>query len=91
MVSHSPPHYSNFLASERTGPADNDVADQEAFWENKIDSAYRPGYGTVLFFEDDAVVKGWQENMPPLASVGTALHIKWTVLIVWIGVHRVVG
>ncbi len=51
--------------------------------------AFRNGYGTVLFFEDDNVVKGLQEQFPPYAdkfpeyaqqSSGMLQYIVWTAL-----------
>ncbi|AHF07685.1 nitroreductase family protein [Desulfitobacterium metallireducens] len=56
--------------------------------ENKIKS-FRDGYGTVLFFEDQSVVKGLQEkfalyadNFPiwSLESAGLLQYIVWTAL-----------
>jgi predicted oxidoreductase (fatty acid repression mutant protein) len=35
-----------------------------ALYTKKIDE-YAAGYGTVLFFEDQAVLEAWGKNMPP--------------------------
>lgn len=43
------------------------VSKTEEAWkrtEEKVNSSFLSGYGTVLFFEDMAVVKGLQEQMP---------------------------
>lgn len=39
-------------------------AEQFAQTESKIDKSFASGYGTVLFFEDETVVKGLQESFP---------------------------
>lgn len=44
-------------------PADAFVAT-----ENKINSCFQCGYGTVLFFEDESIVKGLQESFPLYAD-----------------------
>ncbi len=36
--------------------------------EQKIDKSFASGYGTVLFFEDEEVVKGLQANFPAYAD-----------------------
>ncbi len=36
--------------------------------EEKIDGAFRSGYGTILFFEDMDVVAGLQEQFPSIAT-----------------------
>lgn len=43
------------------------IVPEEAFTKTveKIDGSFACGYGTVLFFEDQAVVKGLQEAFPP--------------------------
>jgi len=33
-------------------------------YKKKVDSTYRPGYGTVLFFEDHKVLEEWGQKMP---------------------------
>lgn len=57
--------------------------------ENKIDNAFASGYGTVLYFEDQNVVKEFQERFPlyadnfPIWSEQTsAMHqlTVWTLL-----------
>lgn len=57
--------------------------------ENKIDSSFASGYGTVLFFEDQSVVRGLQDAFPtyqdkfPVWSQHTAaMHqlVIWTML-----------
>lgn len=36
--------------------------------EQKIDTSFASGYGTILFFEDQDVIKGWQEQLPTFAN-----------------------
>ena len=57
--------------------------------ENKIDGAFTAGYGTVLFFEDQTVVKRMQEafptyaeNFPVWSNHTSAMHqlAIWTML-----------
>ncbi len=57
--------------------------------EGKIDGAFACGYGTILFFEDQAVVKGLQEafgayadNFPGWSLQTSAMHqfAVWTML-----------
>ncbi len=57
--------------------------------EKKIDSSCRSGYATVLFFEDQAVVRGLQEKFPlyadsfplwSLQSSGMHQFVVWTAL-----------
>ena len=64
-------------------------ADRFAATEEKINSSFRSGYGTVLFFEDQAVVKGLQQQFPlyadnfpvwSLQSSGMHQHVIWTAL-----------
>lgn len=64
---------------------------EEAFkqTEAKIDGAFASGYGTVLFFEDQSVVKGlqaafplYQENFPGWSVQTSGMHqlVVWTML-----------
>lgn len=64
---------------------------EEAFvaTEKKIDGAFASGYGTVLFYEDEAVVEGLQEafpsykdNFPVWSHHTSAMHqfTIWTLL-----------
>ena len=57
--------------------------------EAKIDNSFEAGYGTVLFFEDTAVVEGLQkqfpsykENFPVWSQQTSAMHqfAVWTML-----------
>lgn len=57
--------------------------------EKKIDGSFASGYGTVLFFEDQDVVKGLQEsfpgykdNFPKWSQQTSAMHqyVIWTML-----------
>lgn len=57
--------------------------------EAKIDGAFAAGYGTILFFEDQSVVKGLQDafplyadNFPIWSQHTTAMHqlAVWTML-----------
>ncbi len=63
--------------------------DQFADTENKVNTGFASGYGTILFFEDQAVVKGLMDNFPlykdnfPVWSQHTnAMHqyIIWAAL-----------
>jgi uncharacterized protein len=67
------------------------IVPAEAFsaTENKIDGAFAAGYGTVLYFEDQTVVKGLQdafpayaENFPVWSNHTSAMHQLsiWTML-----------
>ncbi len=47
----------------------NTSADQFQQTQAKIDGSFASGYGTVLFFEDQAVVKGLQTNFPLYSDV----------------------
>jgi hypothetical protein len=38
-------------------------------YKKKVDSTYRTGYGTVLFFESHKVLKDWGEKMPNYSKV----------------------
>ncbi|NDV58020.1 nitroreductase family protein [Bacteroides sp. 519] len=57
--------------------------------ENKINTCFQSGYGTVLFFEDESIVKGLQkafpsyaDNFPGWSLQTSAMHqfATWTVL-----------
>lgn len=57
--------------------------------EEKINGAFRSGYGTVLFFEDQSVVEGLQQKFPlykdafpvfSLNSAGMLQYVVWTAL-----------
>ncbi|MBS4196037.1 nitroreductase family protein [Lederbergia citri] len=63
-------------------------ADKFKLTEEKM-AAFRNGYGTILFFEDQTVVKGLQEKFPSYAekmpeysmqSSGMLQYIVWTAL-----------
>ncbi|KIY72973.1 Nitroreductase [Cylindrobasidium torrendii FP15055 ss-10] len=62
---------------------------QEEFFRNKIDSQYKSGYGTILFYEDQAVLNAMSAKNPALAqafpiwsenSTGMLQYIVWTAL-----------
>lgn len=64
---------------------------EEAFvaTEKKIDGAFASGYGTVLFYEDEAVVEGlqqafpsYEDNFPVWSHHTSAMHqfAIWTLL-----------
>ncbi len=64
-------------------------ADRFAATEEKINTSFRSGYGTVLFFEDQAVVQGLQQQFPlyadnfplwSLQSSGMHQFVVWTAL-----------
>ena len=57
--------------------------------EEKINGAFRSGYGTVMFFEDRSVVEGLQKQFPlykdafpvfSLNSAGMLQYVVWTAL-----------
>ena len=57
--------------------------------EEKINGAFRSGYGTVMFFEDQSVVEGLQKQFPlykdafpvfSLNSAGMLQYVVWTAL-----------
>ena len=57
--------------------------------EEKINGAFRSGYGTVLFFEDQSVVEGLQQKFPlykdafpvfSMNSAGMLQFVVWTAL-----------
>ena len=57
--------------------------------EDKINNAFRSGYGTVLFFEDSSVVEGLQQQFPTYRdafpmfsnhSAGMLQIVVWTAL-----------
>lgn len=63
-------------------------ADQFSSTEEKIDS-FRKGYGSIVFFEDQSVVKGLQQQFPLYAdnfpiwsqqSSGMLQYVVWTAL-----------
>lgn len=67
------------------------IVPSEAFknTETKIDGSFASGYGTVLFFEDEQVVRtlqelfvGYKENFPGWALQTSAMHqlAVWTLL-----------
>ncbi|KAK4688015.1 uncharacterized protein P7C73_g2090, partial [Tremellales sp. Uapishka_1] len=62
---------------------------QIGFYDSKITKEYTSGYGTVLFFEDQAALEGWCEKMPHFAgafrtwadnSNGMLQYVVWTAL-----------
>lgn len=64
------------------------VADKFASTDEKINS-FRNGYGTILFFEDQSIIKGLQQKFPLYAdnfpiwsqqSSGMLQYIIWTAL-----------
>lgn len=60
--------------------------------EEKVDTAFGAGYGTVLFFEDQTVIKGLQEKLPIYASkfAQWSEHSSAIVqILTWIGLESV--
>ncbi|MBN2907953.1 nitroreductase family protein [Polycladomyces sp. WAk] len=64
-------------------------ADRFASTEEKINNSFRSGYGTVLFFEDERVIQGLQQQFPSYAknfpiwahqSSGMLQYVIWTSL-----------
>ncbi len=67
---------------------------EEAFkaTEEKVDTSFASGYGTILFFEDQTVIKGLQNNLPTMANKFT----QWSKhssaiaqMLTWIGLESV--
>ncbi len=67
---------------------------EEAFkvTETKVNTSFASGYGTILFFEDQAVIKGLQNNFPSMADNFT----QWSdhssaiaQILTWIGLDSV--
>ena len=67
---------------------------EEAFkaTEDKVKTSFASGYGTILFFEDKAVIKGLQNNLPTMAEKFT----EWSghssaiaQVLTWIGLESV--
>ncbi|ORY34346.1 Nitroreductase-like protein [Naematelia encephala] len=59
---------------------------QIQFWTNKFDTQYAAGYGTVLFFEDDAVIEGYIAKMPAYkeAFIAFSGHVTGMLqIVVW--------
>ncbi|WWC66886.1 uncharacterized protein I206_100793 [Kwoniella pini CBS 10737] len=63
--------------------------EQEIFWEDKINTQYKSGYGSVIFFEDQDVINAFSGKMPFLSqhfpiwsenSAGILQYIVWTAL-----------
>lgn len=67
---------------------------EEAFkvTEQKVDTSFASGYGTILFFEDQSVIKGLQDGFPSMATN----FIKWSdhssgiaQVLTWIGLESI--
>jgi len=67
------------------------IVSEKAFQktEEKIDGSFKSGYGTILFFEDMAIVEGLQERFPRYKdnfpvwsdhSAGMHQYVIWTAL-----------
>jgi hypothetical protein len=54
---------------------------QKQAGRGKIEGCFQAGYGTVVFFEDQEVVKSWGEKMPAFEEVClTLLHLLYVLL-----------
>ncbi|KIY72977.1 Nitroreductase [Cylindrobasidium torrendii FP15055 ss-10] len=62
---------------------------QENYYKEKFENSYKTGYGTILFYEDQAVVNTFITKFPTLAqafpvfsqnSAGMLQYIVWTAL-----------
>lgn len=42
-------------------------------YKKKVDSTYRTGYGTVLFFESHKILEDWGKKMPNYSKVRPAM------------------
>jgi hypothetical protein len=52
---------------EETDCTESHVSD----YKKKVDSTYRPGYGTVLFFESHKILEEWAQKMPNYSKVSS--------------------
>jgi len=43
-------------------------------YKKKVDTTYRTGYGTVLFFESHKVLEDWGKKMPNYSKVSPTPH-----------------
>jgi predicted oxidoreductase (fatty acid repression mutant protein) len=57
----SPPHY-------QLNQTDNTAV------EDKVNGSFKPAYGSILFFGDNAVVDGWGAQMPAYHGVSPLIH-----------------
>lgn len=48
---------------------DADIPGARNGFKGQVDNAFRTGYGTVLFFEDQAVLDEWSGKMPNYSAV----------------------
>ena len=83
------PYTSPFLLRTECAERDLIPADKEKATKDKIDGLFRKGHGTVLFYEDQAVVNGFAGKMPGLANAfgvwsdnqaGILQFVVWTAL-----------
>ena len=52
----------------------NAPADHPAV-EDKVNGSFKPAYGSILFFGDNAVVDGWGAQMPAYHGVSPSLPV----------------
>ena len=50
-------------------------------YKKKVDSTYRTGYGTVLFFESHKILEDWGKKMPNYSKVSCYFDIHPVLLI----------
>ena len=50
-------------------------------YKKKVDSTYRTGYGTVLFFESHKILEDWGKKMPNYSKVRIYLDVHQGLLI----------
>ncbi len=67
---------------------------EEAFkaTEDKVNTSFASGYGTILFFEDQTVIKGLQNNFPTMADKFTQWSDHSSAIVqvlTWIGLESV--
>ena len=67
---------------------------EEAFkaTEDKVNNSFASGYGTILFFEDQTVIKGLQNNLPTMADKFTQWSEHSSAIaqvLTWIGLESV--
>lgn len=76
------------VVTEAWNREEKDEAARDGF-KAKVDAAYRPGYGSVIFFEDQATLDAWSAKMPQYTqafnlwsdnAAGILQHVVWTAL-----------
>jgi hypothetical protein len=61
----SPGPIAHRSACSKTNDAEKGVSE----YKKKVDTTYRTGYGTVLFFESHKILEDWGKKMPNYSKV----------------------